>query len=163
MRALAAGSAVVYRDYDDPRRSRAAARYREICRARGLVFLVAGDVALARAVGADGVHFPARLLPKDLPGHGLLATAACHDADELARAAALGADCAFLSPVFATKSHSDARALGARRFRALAAAARLPVLALGGVDAGNAARLAGRNVAGFGAIGAFAAPGIAAH
>lgn len=157
-KAMPRGAAVVYRDYDAPGRAATAARYRRICRARGVLFLLAGDVELARAVGADGVHFPARLLARAAPAAGLLATASCHDAGELARAAALGADCAFLGPVFPTESHEGAVALGPERFRALAAAAGLPVLALGGVDAENSALLAGRNVAGFGAIGAFARP-----
>ena len=84
-----------------------------------------------------------------------LLTIACHDERELARAAAIGADLAFLSPVFATQSHPDTEHLGAMRFKALAAAAPLPVLALGGVDERNARLVAGRNVAGLGAIGAF--------
>jgi len=161
LRALPRGAAVIYRDYDDPRRAAIARRYLSICRTRGLPFLVAGDPGLARAIGADGVHLPARML-KEAPrlslGRGesaLLLTVSCHDAGELARAGEIGADLALLSPAFPTQSHPDTEHLGAARFRALAAAARLPVLALGGVDAANAGALAGRNVAGFAAIGAF--------
>jgi thiamine monophosphate synthase len=84
-----------------------------------------------------------------------LLTAACHDASELARAAAIGADLALLSPAFATASHPGAEDLGPARFRALAAGSPLPLLALGGVDGDNARLLAGRNVAGIAAIGAF--------
>lgn len=153
LRALPAGAAVIYRDYDDPARGAVAARFREICRARGVLFLVAGDARLARAVGADGLHLPARMLAGPAPE--MMLTAACHDAGELARAAALGAAAAFLSPVFATESHEGAVALGPADFKTLAAAARLPVLALGGVDAANGPLLGGENVAGFGAIGAF--------
>lgn len=91
------------------------------------------------------------------PAPGLIVTAACHDARELACAAAAGADAAFLSPVFATHSHPGAEHLGVGKFRARAAAAPIPVYALGGVDEAQAGRLAGPNVAGFGAISAFAA------
>jgi thiamine-phosphate pyrophosphorylase len=172
LRALPAGAAVVFRDYGAPRREALARRYLAIARARGVFFLVAGDSALAARIGADGAHWPARVLQSrgagsdarrspssPVPGPRLpvpaLITAACHDARDLARARAIGADAAFLSPAFATASHPGAEHLGPRRFRALAAGAALPVLALGGVDEMNAPLLAGANVAGLGAIGAF--------
>jgi len=158
--ALPAGAAVIFRDYDAPRRAAIARRYLAICRARGVLFLVAGDSDLAAAIGADGVHWPGRLLSSAACGNrgkNLIVTAACHGADDLARAHRLGADLALLSPVFPTPSHAGAPSLGLARFRALAAASALPVLALGGVDAANAGLLAGPNVAGLAAIGAFAA------
>jgi thiamine-phosphate pyrophosphorylase len=153
IRALPAGAAVILRDYDMAHRAGAARRLAALCSSRGLVFLVGGDPDLARAVGAAGVHLPARAIGRVSRGGGLLVSAACHDADELAAAA--GADIALLSPVFPTASHPGAPALGPARFCALAASADMPVLALGGVDARNAARLPGPNVAGLAAIGAF--------
>jgi thiamine-phosphate pyrophosphorylase len=39
-----------------------------------------------------------------------------------------------LSPVFATRSHPDAKVLGPIRFRLLAARMGCPVIALGGID-----------------------------
>jgi len=189
LRALPAGAAVIYRDYDDPKRAAVAARYASICKGRGVFFLVAGDLALARRVGADGAHMPSRMLRgaqrpfnagQEAPartagadaGQRIVATIrlvsdadkdakpfviaiACHSAGDLALAAAIGADLALLSPVFPTKSHPYAEHLGPARFKALAVRSLLPVLALGGVDAENARLLAGRNVAGIAAIGAF--------
>lgn len=155
LRALPAGAAVIYRDYDDPRRARVARRYAEICRRRRVLFIVAGDAGLARAIGADGLHLPARLLGRRPEAGGLILSASCHNEAELARAASIGAAIALVSPVFATQSHPDTEHLGAMRFKALAAASPLPVLALGGVDERNARLVAGRNVAGLGAIGAF--------
>ena len=46
-----------------------------------------------------------------------------------------------LSPVFPTRSHSGARALGPVRFRLLAARAAMPVIALGGLNPRAASRL----------------------
>ncbi len=170
LRALPAGAAVIYRDYDDPKRTVIASRYAALCRARNLVFLVAGDAGLAHLVKADGVHVPAGMLKElkaakagrgaDRPAPRLL-TAACHDAAELRLAAAIGADIALLSPAFATGSHPGADELGAVRFKALAASAAIPVLALGGVDDRNARLLAGAKVAGIAAIGAFLPQGVA--
>jgi thiamine-phosphate pyrophosphorylase len=157
LRALPQGAAVLYRDYDDPKRPALARRYSAICRRRGVLFLVAGDIDLARVIGADGLHLPARALSSSACRREkrLLLTAACHDAAEIARAGAVGADLALLSPAFPTASHPGAEHLGAERFKALAASSPVPVLALGGVDERNAPLLACKNVAGIAAIGAF--------
>jgi thiamine-phosphate pyrophosphorylase len=170
LRALPEGAAVLYRDYDDPRREATARRYRTICAGRGVLFLVAGDAALAMSVGADGVHWPTAgnrewgagngrgrrfHSPLPIPKSRLIVTAAAHNGADLARAARLGACLALLSPVFPTQSHPGAEHLGLARFKALAAAAPVPVLALGGVDDRNASALAGSSVAGMAGIGAF--------
>lgn len=158
-RILPAGSAIVLRHYDDPRRAGLAHRLRSLTRARGVLLLVAGDGVLALAVGADGVHWRADQLPgaPAVAAHGMIVTTACHSAEELRVAACCGAHAAFLSPAFRTGSHPEADGLGPERFAAIAAAAALPVFALGGVDEQSAARLIGRNIAGLGAVTAFGA------
>lgn len=156
MRALPPGAAVIYRDYDDPRRAAAARRYASIARSHGLIFLVAGDPALALACGADGVHLPGWRAAATGRASFALTTVACRDAEGLRRAARIGACAAVLSPAFATDSHPGAEALGPDAFRRLARDAGLPVFALGGVTANTARALAGANVAGVAAIGAFA-------
>jgi thiamine-phosphate pyrophosphorylase len=74
----------------------------------------------------------------------------------LRRAAAIGADAALLSPVFATASHPGAPALGPLAFAVLAGKAPLPVYALGGMTSENARRLNGARLAGIAGIGLFA-------
>ena len=61
----------------------------------------------------------------------------CHVAADIARAAALGLDFVVLGPVCATTTHPNAALLGWEGFRALAANARLPVYALGGLQPGD--------------------------
>jgi thiamine monophosphate synthase len=153
LRALPAGVAVIYRDYDDARRAAAGARLRSIARSRGLKFIVAGDAALARALNADGLHLPSRSLRRPPAWAGFL-TASCHSAPELRQAAAAGVGLVFLSPAFATQSHPGTEHLGPARFRRLAEQSSAPVLALGGVEAANARLRAGPPVAGLAAIGA---------
>lgn len=92
--------------------------------------LLAGPAEQAMAWGADGWHGPGS-------GPGLH-SASVHDRDEILLAEASGADLLFLSPVFATRSHPGAVAMGPDRFAALAAQARAPVIALGGMDAERA-------------------------
>ncbi len=106
-----------------------------LCHAHGARLLVNGEPSLALASGADGVHLDGRRL-RDLgerPPLGLVG-ASCHDATQLAEAAAKGVDFAVLSPVAETASHPQAVPLGWARFRALSDEATLPVYALGGLD-----------------------------
>lgn len=154
--ALPAGAALILRDYADPRRAERAAALAASCAARGVLFLVAGDARLARDIGAAGIHLRAdQLADGSAAPDGRLISASTHDAAQLAKAGKRGAHVVFLSPVFSTASHPGAATLGPDDFRRLARAAPAPVLALGGVDDANARLLAGENVAGFGAIGAF--------
>ncbi len=103
--------------------------------AAGARVLVNGSLDLARAAGADGVHLDsaaaARLNARpDAEWVGV----SCHNAAELAHAAALGADYALLSPVLPTQSHPGAPTLGWDTFAALAAASPIPVYGLGGLE-----------------------------
>ncbi|MFN7753606.1 MAG: Nudix family hydrolase [Pseudomonadota bacterium] len=109
-------------------------RVLERAHARGARVLINGDVRLARDLGADGVHLKSAQLAgldarPDLP----LVAASCHDADELARAQALGCDFAVLGPVLPTRSHPGAPVLGWTAFAARVEPLELPVLALGGL------------------------------
>lgn len=104
----------------------------DLARPHGARVLVNGDVDLARAIGADGVHLTAAQLHgarPDVPWCG----ASCHSAEELRKAETLGADFAVLGPVRATPSHPDSAPLGWDRFRSIAYGAAIPVYALGGV------------------------------
>lgn len=154
-RRLPRGTAIVYRHFGAPDRARMARRLRTIARSRGLVLLIAADPALAQRVGADGVHWPQRLVPAQR-GPGLV-TAAAHDAAGIARAEALGADACVLAPVLPTRSGSGRTPLGLFRASQLARNARVPVIALGGVNAETARRLSGRGFAGLAAVEALAA------
>lgn len=97
------------------------------------------DVAAAAAAGAAGVHLPAQgdaRAARRLLGNEALIGQSAHNADEVERAAAAGADYVTLSPIFATISKPGyGPALGVA---ILGQAWPLPVLALGGIDASNA-------------------------
>lgn len=131
-----------------------------ILRARQAGLIIGGDGRLALRLGA-GLHLPDRdgvagLLPflRARRGRGLLLTAAVHGRRGLARARRLRADAVLVSPVFPTRSHPGARALGPLRWAALARRAGRPAIALGGIGPGNAGRLP-RWAAGLAAIDGF--------
>lgn len=135
--ALAAGLRLIQvRDKSLPeaqRRELARATVRR-AHAHGARVLVNGSVELAHAVGADGVHLDASAMAVlDVRPACTWVGASCHDATGLARAAALGADFALLSPVLPTLTHPGAPTLGWDRFANLAAASPIPVYGLGGL------------------------------
>lgn len=155
---LPAGSAVLLRDYNLPTREALALELSALCRQLHLKLLIAGDAALADRAGAVGLHLPERRIAEARRWRHRprwLITAAAHSREALRRAAMAGADAAFLSPVFATRSHPECRPLGPKRFNCLAAQAPLPVYALGGINSHNAVCLLGGSAAGIAAIGAF--------
>ena len=137
---LPRGSGFIYRHYHLPPEGRLA-RFLElgrVARARDHLVILAGNAKLAAAWGADGIYdAPLSLSPRP----GLLRLATVHSMREMRQANAVGADAALVSPVFATRSHADARLLGPLQFHAIAAHAAMPVIALGGMDATKASRL----------------------
>jgi thiamine-phosphate pyrophosphorylase len=139
-RTLPKGSLVIVRSRDTKRRRRLG---EELCaNTTGLILLAADDPVLADHL--HGLHLPeahARDAAhwRAVRRHWII-TVAAHSPRTLHR---IYADAAFLSPIFPTKSHPRARALTAVRARLIAQKALLPVLALGGITAQNAALLIG--------------------
>lgn len=117
----------------------------------GGILTVHGDPALAPLCG--GVHLPdgADIAAiRTLLGSDALIGASCHDRAGVIAAAGAGADYATLSPIFPTASKPGyGPALGAGVLADLP----LPVLALGGVNAGNVAACIEAGAAGVAVMG----------
>ena len=96
--------------------------------------LISENIALARQLGADGVHLPSQsLLMLNTKPEGMIVAASTHNAIELAHAQALDLNFVVLSPVKSTLSHHEANPLGWQRFAKLAENITLPIYALGGM------------------------------
>jgi thiamine-phosphate pyrophosphorylase len=149
---LPRGSAVIYRHFGAMDRRQVARALARTCRARGLHLLISADPTLAREIGANGVHWPERLLSK-ATRFGLT-SAAAHGAASLAAVNRAGLDLCLLAPVFPTESASGNEPLGLFRAGQLARSSTAKVIALGGINASNAARLRGRGFAGIAAVDA---------
>ena len=136
--------------------------------AGGAALLVGREVGVARALGC-GVQLPERggsaFAAREVLGPGALVGRSVHSANAAADAASDGADYLLAGHCFPTTSHPGQPPIGPDGLRAIAAAARSPVLAIGGIDAGNAAaaiRAGAAGVAVLGAIGEAADPARAA-
>lgn len=156
LRALRAGSGVIVRHYSlsAPDRRRLFARISVIARRRKLVLLLSGADSDARRWRADGIYAASGARPTA----GLLWAATAHNRRELQQAARRGADLVLLSPLFPTRSHSGAQALGPAAFARLAKASRLPVIALGGVKTEHLPLLRRIGAYGWAGIDAFVTP-----
>ena len=102
------------------------------------------DVALA--VGADGVHLGQNDLAiadaRRLVGNRMIIGISAESVADAIRAEAEGADYIGASPVFTTPTKTDtAPPLGLVGLRAIRRAVRLPLVAIGGIDANNAAQV----------------------
>ena len=102
------------------------------------------DVALA--VGADGVHLGQNDLAiadaRRLVGNRMIIGISAESVADAIRAEAEGADYIGASPVFTTPTKTDtAPPLGLDGLRAIRRAVRLPLVAIGGIDADNAAQV----------------------
>jgi thiamine-phosphate pyrophosphorylase len=156
IRRLPRGAGVVYRAFGDPRAVETGRRLVSAARRRGLRLLAGADAGLASRIGADGVHLPERgaakagALRRARPGW--IVTCAAHGAAAIVLARRAGADAVVVSPVFASASLSAGRPLGALGFAQLVRGARLPVYAMGGVNASTARRLARSGAAGLAAV-----------
>ena len=128
--ALPAGSGVMFRHLvtDEPLRSAIFRRVVNIARRRRLVLVTTDEKR------------PAILMHR------------AHSLREASAARRAGADLVFVSPVYATRTHPNARPLGPLRAAAIARAARVPAIALGGMTRARFRRLKALGFAGWAAI-----------
>ncbi len=146
---IAGGAQVVqYRDKtsDAARRLTEARALRTVCREAGVPLLINDDVALAAAVGADGVHLgradagPARARAQ-LGAGALIGVSSYADLARARAAVAQGADYVAFGRFFASATRPDAPPAPLEVLRAARAALSVPIVAIGGITPDNAPML----------------------
>lgn len=165
IKALPNDSMVVFRHYDLPERAIVGGKLRRLCRARGILFLVANDLTLALKLDADGIHLPEYRIHQtpqiytQIP-HNLIRTSACHQINTIRALQQLPdlarPDGVFISPIFPTQSHPGANALKQSNMLAMARLckeAEMSPIGLGGITAKTAAKLRTSALASLAGIG----------
>ena len=140
-----------------------AAKLKALCQRRRVPYVVNDSVEIALHIGADGVHVG----QSDIKGRDIRAMIgpdkilgiSAGTVEEAVAAEKAGADYIGVGAVFATSTKKNARAMSMEQLKAICAAVTIPVVAIGGIGAGNIAQLAGSGVDGVAVVSAiFAAP-----
>lgn len=116
-------------------------RIRKLCTRRGVTFVVNDDVEVALQLGADGVHLGRSDSGAERAlAEGLLLGVSAATTAEAAAGKRLGASYIGAGPVWKTPSKPDTgQGIGLDGLAEICAAVSLPVVAIGGVAAANAA------------------------
>ena len=163
IRNLPKNSTVIFREYDleIKEREEMARKIIKICREKNHKILIGKNLALARKLRADGVHFSDRdKLPvqifnrKNLPREFILSFA-CHNFLSVLKSHQIKADIIFISPIFTTKSHPNVSPLGLAQLSKIIRMSKIPIFALGGVNKQNIRILQKVGAQGFGGVEIF--------
>lgn len=131
---------------------------RDLCRRYGVPFLVNDRVDAALALAADGVHVGQEDLPaavaRQLLGPQAYVGVSARTPEQARAAEAEGADYLGTGSVFPTGSKENAIWIGLEGLARVARATRLPVVAIGGVQAENAGACIRAGAAGVAVISA---------
>ena len=132
---------------------------RDLCRARGVPFIVNDRVDVALAVDADGVHvgqddMPASLARK-LIGHDKILGVSAENVKQARAAIADGADYVGAGAIFATATKSDAgEPIGIAGLMKIARISTIPIVGIAGINATNAASVIRAGAAGVAVVSA---------
>lgn len=144
---------------DDDAFTRVAERVRDICRRHNVLFMVNDRVGVAHDAGADGVHVG----PDDLSvesaravlGADAIIGASAGLVADIKTAQSAGADYIGFGHIFATSSKTKAGApVGLNALADACKSTTLPIIAIGGIHAGNAADVMRAGAWGIGVISA---------
>ena len=147
--ALEGGTHVVqFRDktQDHPRRRAEALEILRLCRTHGVPLIINDDLALAREIGADGIHLgrddAGIAEARSVLGPRALIGVSCYDSLELAAGAATeGADYVAFGRFFPSLSKPQAVHADPALLRQARSRIRLPLVAIGGITPENGAAL----------------------
>ena len=146
------------KNLDEQNFLREAVELKKLCAERGVPFVVNDNVMIAKEVCADGVHVGqsdmACLEARRILGPDSIIGVSAQTVEQAVLAEKQGADYLGVGAVFATGSKADAESVPIETLKAICAAVKIPVVAIGGINADNVHQLKGSGIAGVSVISA---------
>ena len=144
------------RDMEDADRLHAAGKLREITENKAL-FIVNGDVDLAKKVGADGIHFPEKHIfdadTQKLKEDFILGQSV-HSLEMAIKAELLYIDYLIVGTLFPSKSHPHGRVNGTKIIEDISGKLSVPLIGIGGISSQNCRKVIDSGASGVAVIGA---------
>lgn len=135
---------------------------RQLLQGQEIPLIINDRLDIALAGGADGVHLGQEDLPlreaRALAGEEMLIGISVNNLSQALEAERGGADYLGVGPIFTTPTKADtAPAIGLDTVRAIRQRVRLPLIGIGGINAGNAAAVIGAGCDGIAVVSALVA------
>jgi len=139
----------------------------QLCRKYRIPFVINDNVEIAKKINADGVHVGQSDMEaadvRDIIGDDKILGVSAQTVEQAVLAEKQGADYLGVGAVFPTGSKADAEDVSCETLKAICQAVKIPVVAIGGIGAGNVLKLKDSGIAGIAVISAiFAAEDIRA-
>ena len=135
-----------------------AAKLKELCRRYHVPYVVNDSVEIALTINADGVHVgQSDIMGRDirsLIGPDKILGISAGTVEEAIAAENAGADYIGVGAVFGTSTKKNARNLSVEKLQEICHAVSIPVVAIGGIHAGNLLELSGSGVDGVAVVSA---------
>lgn len=136
-----------------------------LCRNYRIPFIINDNVELAKKIDADGVHVGQGDMKvkkvREMLGEDKILGVSAQTAEQALLAEQEGADYLGVGAVFPTGSKADAEDVSFETLKEICSAVSIPVVAIGGIGAGNVAKLKDSGISGIAVISAiFAADNI---
>lgn len=138
---------------------------KELCRKYNVPFVINDNVDIAVKASADGIHIGQKDMEagyvRSVIGENKILGVSAQTVEQAVLAEKQGADYLGVGAVFPTGSKADAEDVSYETLKAICEAVNIPVVAIGGISAGNVLKLKGSGISGIAAISAiFAAEDI---
>lgn len=135
----------------------------QLCKKYKIPFIINDDVELAREINADGVHVGQDDMEagnvRNLIGGEKILGVSVQTAEQAVLAESKGADYLGAGAVFHTNSKLGAADVSHETLKKICSSVKIPVVAIGGINAKNINQLAGTGIAGVAIISAIFAAG----
>lgn len=137
----------------------------KLCRKYDIPFVINDNVEIAKKINADGVHVGqsdmGAVNVRAILGYDKILGVSAQTVEQAVLAEKQGADYLGVGAVFPTGSKADAEDVSCETLKAICEAVNIPVVAIGGISAGNILKLKGSGISGIAVISAiFAAEDI---